>query len=137
MNRSDFQVLAEERVEDAKALLTTGRHGAAYYLCGYAIECALKAWIAKGTREHDFPPRDSGSLYTHRLSELLDRADSARDWSRECQIDVDLRKNWALTRDWSEHSRYDANISLQQAQALFRAVTDPKSGVLECLRRYW
>ncbi|MFN0169217.1 MAG: DNA-binding protein [Bryobacteraceae bacterium] len=137
MNRFDFQVLAEERVEDAKALLVAGRHGAAYYLCGYAVECALKAWIAKGTREHDFPPRDSGSLYTHKLSDLLDKADSARSWSHECQINPDLERNWALAKDWNERARYDVSVTLLRAQGLFQAVTDPLNGVLTCLRRYW
>ncbi|MCP5119377.1 MAG: HEPN domain-containing protein, partial [bacterium] len=49
MNRTDFQNLALERLDDAKVLLDGGRYNGAYYLSGYVVECALKACIAKLT----------------------------------------------------------------------------------------
>ena len=49
MNRRDLQQLADDRVLDAEALLNAGRWAAAYYLSGYAVECALKARIARQT----------------------------------------------------------------------------------------
>lgn len=55
MNRSDFQTLAETRLQEAKSLLDNGHYSGAYYLCGYAIEYALKACIAKQTKAEDFP----------------------------------------------------------------------------------
>jgi HEPN domain-containing protein len=55
MNRADFQQLAELRLQDAEALLQAGRYEAAYYLAGYAIECALKACIAKRTEAESSP----------------------------------------------------------------------------------
>jgi hypothetical protein len=64
MNRFDLQKMAEERVADAAALLDAGRFQAAYYLCGYAIECALKACIARKTREFDFPIGSSSMTAT-------------------------------------------------------------------------
>jgi hypothetical protein len=45
--RRDFKSLADLRIEDARLLLRSGRQQGAYYLCGYAVECALKACIAK------------------------------------------------------------------------------------------
>jgi HEPN domain-containing protein len=54
MNRTDLQNLAEERLGDGELLLASGRYGAAYYLVGYAVECGLKACIAKLTRAEDF-----------------------------------------------------------------------------------
>jgi HEPN domain-containing protein len=56
MNRRDFQKLALIRIADAQVLFQNGRYDAAYYLAGYAVECALKACIAKQTMRHDFPP---------------------------------------------------------------------------------
>jgi HEPN domain-containing protein len=53
MNREDFQQLAESRLKEARALLTAELPDGAYYLAGYAIECALKACIAKRTQQHD------------------------------------------------------------------------------------
>lgn len=57
MNRLDFQRLAELRLSESTALLAAGFPDGAYYLAGYAMECALKACIAKRTREYDFPEK--------------------------------------------------------------------------------
>ncbi len=43
MDREQLEQLAELRLEDAEALIASGRWAAAYYLLGYAVECALKA----------------------------------------------------------------------------------------------
>lgn len=47
MNRSDFQKLTELRLTEANALLGAKCYEGAYYLTGYAVECALKACIAQ------------------------------------------------------------------------------------------
>ncbi len=49
-----MQSLADERLGDAKVLLASNRYGGAYYLVGYAVECGLKACIAKLTQAEDF-----------------------------------------------------------------------------------
>jgi len=51
MNRGDFQQLAEEHLRHAKALLDAGLYSGAYYMCGYAVECALKACISRKTNQ--------------------------------------------------------------------------------------
>lgn len=72
MNRFDLQKMAEERVADAAALLDAERYQAAYYLCGYAVEFALKACIARQVREFDFPDRKVvNDSYVHDLKKLL------------------------------------------------------------------
>ncbi len=43
MNRAELQRLAKDRLLDAKALFAARRWSGAYYLAGYAVECALKA----------------------------------------------------------------------------------------------
>lgn len=66
MTRSDLQKLAAERIADAKALLAMKRWSAAYYLAGYAVECGLKACIAKLTKAEEFPisplPKSAGPM---------------------------------------------------------------------------
>ena len=54
-NRRDFQRLARLRLRDARVLMRNGNSEAAYYLIGLAVECAVKACIAKNTRRYDFP----------------------------------------------------------------------------------
>ena len=55
--RSDFRILSETRLEEARLLLKGRRHLGAYYLAGYAVECALKACIAKQRKRFEFPPK--------------------------------------------------------------------------------
>jgi HEPN domain-containing protein len=56
MNRNYFRQLAELRLKEAKALLAAELPDGTYYLAGYAVECALKACIAKMTQQHDRSP---------------------------------------------------------------------------------
>src|ERR1019366_8510670 len=49
MNRSDLHQLTEARVRESQALLAAGEAAGAYYVAGYAVDCALKACIAKQT----------------------------------------------------------------------------------------
>ena len=72
MNRSDLRELARERVREARQLLRARAPNGAYYLAGYAVECALKACIAKKTQRYEFPSRDTvNESHTHDLNRLL------------------------------------------------------------------
>ena len=57
MNRFDFQRLAKIRIKEAGVLLEKRCYEGAYYLVGYAVECALKACIAKQTQRFEFPEK--------------------------------------------------------------------------------
>jgi len=138
MNRFDLQKMAEERVADAAALIDAGRFQAAYYLCGYAIECALKACISKKTREFDFPDRKLvNDSYVHNLTKLLKVADIDALLQEEEGRNRFFAKNWGIVKDWTEASRYDASITPAQASVFFFAVTDETNGVLSWLKRQW
>lgn len=76
MNRSDLQRLAGVRLREAKVLFVAGEYSGAYYLAGYAVECGLKACIAKGTRRYDFPDRERVSRsFVHNPTELVKLAE--------------------------------------------------------------
>ncbi|MGB7136749.1 MAG: HEPN domain-containing protein [Acidobacteriaceae bacterium] len=62
MNRKDLQSLANTRLREARVLFRAKEFSGAYYLAGYAVECALKACIAKQYRQHDFPDRKTVSV---------------------------------------------------------------------------
>jgi HEPN domain-containing protein len=57
MNRSSFRRVAARRLRDARALLRARCYSGAYYVAGYAVECALKACIARQTRATSYPPK--------------------------------------------------------------------------------
>jgi len=57
MDRRALQELSRVRLKEARALAAVGLFDGSYYLAGYAVECALKACIAKGTRRFEFPDK--------------------------------------------------------------------------------
>jgi HEPN domain-containing protein len=99
LNRRDFQRLAEAHLKDARALLKARQFDGAYYIAGYAVECALKACICRNTKRFDFPPRDSHRThYIHNLEGLVKAADIAEKWERDCLADATLAEHWAFVK---------------------------------------
>lgn len=137
MNRRDFQELAVVRLAEAQALLAAGRPDGAYYLAGYAIECALKATISRATRRYDFPDKKSvDASYTHNLKDLLKAAKLEASLAAILREDSDFRIHWDLVCRWSEQSRYRRQ-TMSDATELVRAVADRRHGVLRWLKQRW
>jgi hypothetical protein len=136
LTRRDFQRLAELRAREAAALLRTRNPIGSYYLSGYAVECALKACIAKQTRRHEFPPKVKyvGQLYTHRLEELLRLAGLEKQLENDMKTNAALARNWGVVKNWDEESRY--RTSGLNGKDLYGAVTEP-DGVLSWIRQRW
>jgi len=137
MNRSDFQAVSELRLNESKALLAAGLADGAYYLAGYAIECALKACIAKRTQQHDFPEKESRSYYSHNLLELLNFARLKNDFDQALNLNPVLRANWTIVQEWSEESRYESSRTLAESEQLLNAIDDATGGLLPWLRQRW
>jgi len=136
MNRSDFQRLSDVRQREAETLLSAGEPAGAYYLMGYAVECALKACIAKATQEFDFPEKERvNQSYSHDLTKLLQLA--GLDAALRSASDINLDRHWTVIKDWKETSRYAATIDMKAATDICRAANDPESGVLPWLRQNW
>lgn len=138
MNRADFQELAEERLRDAEVLLVAGQWSGAYYVAGYAVECALKAVIAKRTFADDFPAKDAAKLYTHNLKELLSFAGlgTANGAITTPGVSTRCTALWDIVKLWKEIARYESK-SQRQAEQLLEAINDPVDGVLTWIRTHW
>lgn len=136
MNRTGFQEISELRLRESRALLAAGFPEGAYYLAGYAVECALKACIAKRTQEHDFPDRRSIQYYSHDLEKLLGFAKLENELEQEMQSDARMKTQWDIVKRWSEESRYE-HCSIQEAEALLEAIDDRTGGLLPWLRKRW
>lgn len=137
MNRADLQQLAEIRITEAGGLLQAGLYDGAYYLAGYAIECGLKACIAKQTREHDFPDKTVvNRSYTHNLEDLVKVAGLERELRQRMEDDPAFEVNWALVKDWSEEARYQRHRE-GKARDYYNAIVDERRGVLAWLRERW
>ena len=137
MNRSDLKSVAEIRLKEAKALLNKRYYDGAYYLTGYAVECALKSCIAKKTKRYDFPDRRIvNDSYTHDLNQLIKVAGLQEALNSEMQRDRDFEVHWAIVKDWSEGSRYE-RYDAAAAKSIYTAVSDDRHGVLRWLKRLW
>ena len=137
MTRKELQALARVRLGEAKALLATGHPEGAYYLAGYAAECAFKACIAKQTQRHEFPDlARAQASWRHNLEELAVAArlvNALNDLQRQSP---EFNLNWTIVRKWREQSRYD-RPSHSAANALICALEDRKHGVITWLKRHW
>jgi HEPN domain-containing protein len=139
MNRTDFHKLAEIRIREAKVLLDHKCYEGAYYLAGYAVECALKAYIAKRTLAHDFPPKPQvvHSFYQHKIESLANLAELHNELRDRLNSGGQFERNWKHLTSWSEEKRYETHIDAKSARDLYRAINNPRNGVLVWLKKYW
>ncbi len=130
--------LALERLGDAQVLVKNKRFAGAYYLAGYAVECALKARIAKRTKQHDFPPKPNEvrEIYTHDLKRLVSLAKLDEVFNQLAKQERAFERHWAVVQDWNEESRYEVRGE-KKAKDILKAVSDPAHGVFQCIRRRW
>lgn len=122
-------------------------------MAGYAIECALKACIAKRTRQFDFPDKKLvEKSYSHDLERLLDAAELTAEMQSAVRNNQQMEINWSLTTQWSESSRYelarDKTIygglgssnepdNFFVARMLVKAIESEEGGILPWIKLYW
>src|SRR5580692_9166490 len=123
LNRELLRQLSEQHLADAQVLLELRRWPGAYYLAGYSVECALKACIAKLTKVHDFPHKDSPKAFTHRLDVLVGLAELEQARIDKAKSSLDFKLNWAVILEWSEESRYDLSAEDREARNLIHAIS--------------
>jgi hypothetical protein len=134
--RREFQQLARMRLKDARLLMQGGNVEGVYYLTGLAVECAVKACIAKNTKRHDFPPNQSivRDIYTHDLGKLIKAALLQTALDTEIKRNGTFDKNWGVVKAWNVESRY--RTKGLNARDLYKAVAG-RDGVMQWLRQRW
>ncbi len=138
MNRTDLQRLTRIRLREARVLLNNRSYEGAYYLLGYAIECAFKARIARQTKRYDFPDRRFASdVYTHDLNKLLSLSGLEAEHRAESIRNPIFELNWTIVKDWSEQSRYAIGVNRAKAADFRSAVVSRRNGILPWLQRWW
>lgn len=136
MNRQNLQQLADIRKNEVKVLLDNHQYSGAYYLSGYIVEYALKACIAKQTREYDFPDKKTVlNSYNHNLVKLVKVANLETDL-RQYQGNRNFESRWLTVRLWREESRYERH-DRQKALDIYESITNPDYGVLQWLQQHW
>jgi hypothetical protein len=139
----DLQQLADVRILEATALLTlpASMPDGAYYLAGYAVECALKSCIAKLNNQFDWPEKSFVSeCHTHDLFVLVRLAGLEAARTADAAANPALARNWSIMKDWNERSRYERHShakAQRMIDAVTDAVTDKANGVLPWIKAHW
>jgi HEPN domain-containing protein len=137
MNRNDLQRLTGIRIREAKTLFKAGEYSGAYYLAGYAVECALKACVAKGVRRYDFPEKGlADKVFTHNLRDLLKLAELNDELETAKKSSLSFAACWDSVIKWSEASRYTV-WTRNQAEELLDAILRRKDGVMPWIKQRW
>src|SRR5262249_15095208 len=137
MNRAELQRLAQDRIHDDQVLLAGRRWSGAYYLAGYAVECGLKACIAKLMKSEEFPDKNfAEKCWTHDLERLLFLAGLKDERDANSATDAAFSDNWGTVKDWNESSRYERTAKAK-CLALYKAITEAKQGVFRWIKFHW
>lgn len=139
MNRPELQQLAEERLLDAQALLAAQRWSAAYYLAGYAVECALKACVLACVERTGAIFEDkkfSEKCWTHDFTALVKLAGVNAAYDVDSAANLALKRNWDIVLDWNEKARYQKWAEVQ-AKDLYAAIINDPNGVMPWIRLRW
>ena len=128
--RSDLTKIARARLRDAEILYRSRRYDGAIYLCGYAVEIALKARICKTLSWPEYPStrgefQHYQSFRTHNLHVLL------RLSGIEERIKTTLITEWSAVAAWDPEARYKpigsatrqaAELMIASARVLLRVL---------------
>ncbi len=120
-------------------MLAAKRSSGAYYLAGYALECALKSCVLVYIERTGIIFEDkkyAQKCWTHDIEELVKQADLTVERGNAVSSNRNLGQNWLIAKDWSESSRYRISTQLQ-AEKLFSALTNNTDGVLPWVKTFW
>lgn len=115
--KTELKRIAAARLLDAEALVNAQRLDGAVYLCGYAVEIALKARICDTLNWADFSEttnefRELQSFKTHDFNTLL-RLSGIED-----VIKMSYLTEWSMLKPWKPELRYAKTGTVSQAAAL-------------------
>ena len=130
LTRVELRKIARARIKDSQALFRARRYDGAVYLCGYAIEPALKARICRTLGWPGFPStggefKGLEGFKIHRLEMLLHLSGRASSIKAKYMVD------WSIVAVWDEGLRYKpigsadrlaAQKMIQSAETLLRAL---------------
>jgi hypothetical protein len=132
--RQDLLQLSEQWMQAARILLAAQSLIPAYQAGGIALECALKARIAKLTQAEEFPDRRlAEKAWKHDPTELLAAGDLVRYLDA---AGLPVQANWATVKDWKIESRYDQTIPLVTVNAFLDALDGQPDGILPWLLKH-
>jgi hypothetical protein len=139
VNQADLQSLAKARILDAEALLDGDRWSFAYYVAGYAVECALKSCLLARMIHTGWVFQEKAKIndcLTHNFGELVSLSGLTDELNAQLESNPAFVGNWGITTQWKVTDRYGTKTEAE-AKALYVAITDEPDGVLKWIMNYW
>lgn len=122
LKKAELRNIAAARLDDAQALYSATRYDGAVYLCGYAVEVALKARICDTLGWPEYPDTRAEfqnllSFRTHNLDVLLKLS------GVELSIKTHHLVEWSTVLRWDPEARYKpiGSATRQDAQRMMSA----------------
>ena len=138
ITRSELKKLVDRRLRDAHVLISGRRYESAYYIAGYAVECAIKACIAKQFKRNTIPDRRLvNETYKHDFENLLRTAGLFDRLEDDTKANPGLGSSWSVVKDWKPDVRYSTEKTKLDANDLIDAIENSNDGILPWLVRYW
>lgn len=114
---AELQKLSLDRLKDAKALYQAERYDGAFYICGYAVEIALKRKICMTLGWPGYPDGKKEfeklqSFKTHDLDMLLHCS------GIENFIKTEFFSEWSIINSWTSEIRYSTKTKPMQTVKL-------------------
>jgi hypothetical protein len=126
VTRQELRQIAKARLRDAEALCQANRFDGGLYLCGYAVETALKARICRTLKWSHWPSKGPyNNFHTHDFDVLL------RLSGVETKIRARYLIHWSIVAGWDPESRYapignvgkgDLMVMIASAEILMKAL---------------
>ena len=105
LDKKDLKKLSKGRIQESELLFSHKKYDTSAYLCGYAVELALKYRICKCLKWDAFPETNSEfgdlkPLKTHDYETLL------RLTGKVDAIKTNLMVEWSVVMKWNPENRY-------------------------------
>jgi HEPN domain-containing protein len=123
--RVELKKIALARIKDAECLFASKRYDGARYVCGYAVEIALKARVCRHLNWGEFLPSnlDDGLyrlLMTHKFALLLSLTGLEQSLRRSA-----LWNDWNTVATWDPELRYKLRSATRaQAEAMIQSTKE-------------
>jgi len=138
IRRRDLKNLVDGRLADAHVLMSKRRYASAYYIVGYAVECAIKVCIAGQFRKNTIPDKNLvNNTYTHDFEKLMKTAGIFAQLEQDIINDADLYSSWNVVKDWRPEIRYTTSVTPLEARDLIDAIENQQNGILQWLVQHW
>jgi hypothetical protein len=148
--RAEFQRLSQLRQTEANELMALNYADGAFYLAGYAVECALKSAVCKTLGIDDFYEPFSAKSHgakvkddvlqkfkTHDFATLLVLSGLFYQFEADVQIDPALQNVQRIfdKQKWSEQYRYEAKNMKTKAEV--QSYLTAVNYFLQWISRFW